>query len=216
MRWADAMCVLRPTYGLLRSRALLPMLAAWLLTIAAAQPASAIYLSESGPVATLTGNFGVGDAQTFREFMARPRTQAIQVLFLNSPGGAINEAIEIARLVRRARLATAVDASVASCDSACTLVFAAGVRRHYVHGDQIADGFSSMLGLGFHGAHRRGDRITLATKSTEATERMRALFAEMGIPRAATLMAKAGFDTLYRPSGKTAVELGIATSVAAP
>ena len=44
----------------------------------------------------------------------------------------------------------------------------------------------------------------------------RAYYAEMGMPRAGELMDRAAFNSLYRPSGRTTLELRIATSLSPP
>ena len=184
--------------------------------ILACAPAQAIYLSESAGKATLYGPFDVDDAKVFAAFLAKPRASPIKVLYLESPGGSIAAGVGIGRMVRKAGLTTAVNADSQICDSACTLVFAAGVRRHYVHGDSIYEGLSSRSGLGYHPAYLRGDRVHFSIKSNEYVALMNAYYAEMGAPRAAELLAKAGINSIFRPSGKTALDLHIATSLIAP
>lgn len=91
-----------------------------------------------------------------------------------------------------------------------------GVRRHYIHGEDVYEGMSGRSGLGFHTAHRPGNRIEANTLNQRGTDNMRRFYGEMGQPGAATLVDKAAFDSLYRPSGSTALTLGIATSLQAP
>lgn len=179
-------------------------------------PASAIWLSETGSVATLTGPFVMGDDAVFKAFLEKPRPQPLKILYLSSGGGKVGPAVAIGRMVRRAGLATVVDADAAACSSACTLVFVAGVRRHYVNGDHVAEGMSARNALGFHPAHRAGGRRDGNTHSEKASERIRRYFAEMGTPRAAELMDKAAFNSFYRPNGQIALALHIATSLSAP
>jgi hypothetical protein len=182
----------------------------------AASPAVGLSFSDRGSEAFVTGRFDFGDEARFEEFLARPRPAPLRVVYLNSHGGNLQAGIEIGRLIRRARLATAVLATRDVCDSACTLAFAGGVRRHNVGGESVYEGMSSMLGLGFHPAHRRGNYVTPSMKTEDGTARIRAFYAEMGLPRAAELMDRAAINTLYRPSGRTTLELRIATSLAAP
>lgn len=179
-------------------------------------PASAIRLSQNGSHATLSGQIVEGDADRFRAFMARPQAKAIRVLHLNSEGGSLSEGIAIGKMVRKAKLATAVDGARVFCDSACTLIFAGGVRRHYVNGDQVYEGLQSFTGLGFHLSHTRGDRVRPSMKSHEGSARMIAFYAAMGVPAAAELCRRAAINTLFRPNGQTAMRLGIATSLLAP
>jgi hypothetical protein len=173
-------------------------------------------MTESGPVATLSGFFERGDEVRFGAFLGHPRPAPLRVLYLNSPGGNLQAGLEIGRQVRRAGLTTAVQADRHVCDSACTLAFAGGVRRHNINGDRVFEGMSSMMGLGFHPAWRQGNRVDPSLRSEEATSRIRAFYAEMGMPRAAGLMYRAAINSMFRPSGRTSLDLNIATSLAPP
>ena len=197
----------------MKTRVLL-LAAAALLGLAA--PARALQMTESGGVATLSGVFEVGDEVRFQSFLQQPRPAPVRVVFLNSPGGNLKAGLDIGRMVRRAGLVTAVHADRSVCDSACTLAFAGGVRRHYVNGGRVFEGMSSMMGLGFHPAWRRGTVVSPSLKSDEGTGRVRAFYAEMGMPRAAELMDRAAINSMYRPSGQTSLQLGIATSLSPP
>jgi hypothetical protein len=119
--------------------------------------------------------------------------------------------------VRKAGLATAVDAARAKCQSACTGIFVAGVRRLYFNAGAIVEGAQTKggVGLGFHEANafsvsgRRG-------YSGGATAYMINIYYEMGVPGAAELIIKSDPRSIYSISGATAQSLGIATSLAAP
>jgi hypothetical protein len=180
------------------------------------QPAQAIFLSESGATAYLSGPIEPGDDGVLSDFLHKTRPKKIAVLYLNSYGGNLEAGLAMGRIVRQAGLTTAVNADRTECDSACTFIFAGGVRRHYVNGDKIFAGFTSMSGLGYHPVARRGNRVTPNTKAPEATDRARRFFAEMGQPKAGELADRAGINSLYRPSGSMALQLNIATSLAAP
>ncbi len=182
----------------------------------AATPASAIHLSERGSAAYLQGTFEMGDEDAFRDFLAKPRAQKITVLHLYSPGGKIVPAVKIAHMVRRAGLATAVHATRDICDSACTLVFAGGVRRHYIDGDSVFEGQSARTGLGYHPARQLVNMVEGSQLSQGGSEVLRAHYAQMGAPRAAELMGKAAINTVFRPSGQTALRMKIATTLDAP
>lgn len=179
-------------------------------------PAQAIYLSESGGVARLSGTFEKDDEKIFAQFLAQKRATPLHTLWLESRGGAVYPAMSIGQLVRKAHLATAMRADAASCDSSCTLVFVSGVRRHYVNGNSVFEGTSSLSGLGFHSANVRGDAVRPATKSHEATAEMGKFYRNMGVSGASDLMDRASITTVYRPSGATALKSRIATSLAAP
>jgi hypothetical protein len=180
-------------------------------------PVHAIYLSESNGVAYLQGSIVDGDDARFKAFLEQPRAVPIRILQLASSGGRVDAGLGIARQVRAAKLTTVVDAASATCDSACTYIFVAGVKRHYVNSANVFEGFSGQAGLGFHPAHRRAasSRET-ATLGTIGSDRARQHYAAMGTPRAAELMDKAAFNTLYRINGQTALQLRIATSLSPP
>ncbi|MCA0423090.1 MAG: hypothetical protein LCH61_07150 [Proteobacteria bacterium] len=180
-------------------------------------PASAtIYLSDSNGVGRLSGIFEPGDENAFATFLARPRERKLRVIYLDSTGGSIAAGIRIGRMIRKAGIATAVDADAARCDSACTLIFAGGVTRHYIGGDRVFEGFSARGGLGFHPAHLRDPAWTRAEFSQKGTDTMAAHYRAMGAPRTIELMQHAGFTSMFRPSGKTALDVRIATSLTAP
>ncbi len=180
------------------------------------RPAQAIFLSESGATAYLSGPIYPGDDSVLAEFLHKVRPRKISVLYLNSYGGNLEAGLAMGRMVRQAGLTTAVNADRTECDSACTFIFAGGVKRHYVNGDKIFAGFTSMSGLGYHPVTRRGNRMTPNMKASEATDRARRFFAEMGQPGAGELADRAGINSLYRPSGSMALQLNIATSLVAP
>lgn len=178
--------------------------------------AQAIHLSESGSIAHLQGGFEAGDDKVFEEFLKRPRAQKISVLYLYSYGGQIGPAAKIAEMVRKAGIVTAVRANNDVCDSACTLVFAGGVRRHYVDGHHVVEGLSSRTGLGFHPARKIVNAAEGSHLSEGGSNRLLQVYARMGCPRAAELVRQAAINTVYRPSGATALKLKIATSLSAP
>ena len=94
---------------------------------------------------------------------------------LNSPGGDVEEAMKIARLVEQAFTSTSVSGG-GSCASACFLIWAAGVERHIDSHDR----------LGVH-------RLSLAATSVDirraeraiapATQSIEAFLLAAGIPR---------------------------------
>ena len=184
--------------------------------LAAAAPAKAISLSEANGEARLVGTFDKDDEKLFAAFLAKPRAAPLRVLWLDSRGGAILPAIAIGLMARKARLTTAMRADAATCDSACTLVFAGGVRRHYVNGGSVFEGLSSLSGLGFHGANIRGDAVRPTIASDRGTQLMNAYYKLMGMPGAGELASRAAINTVFRPSGATALRLRIATGLGEP
>jgi hypothetical protein len=100
------------------------------------------------------GPIGIGSARAFAKFIAKLGDRRMPVL-INSPGGSVNDAIEIGRLIRAKGLSVVVarttldacadnaktcddrrgqaDGFGAHCASACTLVLAGGVDRFVSH-----------------------------------------------------------------------------------
>ena len=191
----------------LRRRALL--VCAALLCAPAAQ---AMDMSVRGSTAFLSGEIKPGDEFKLRALL---RGNKISVIELSSPGGFIDPAREMARDIRKAGLTTYVNAAKERCSSACTGLFVAGVRRHFVNseGKDRLDGRPA--GLGFHagnGFNASGRRA----QSGPATADMIDLYYEMGAPAAADFAQNAPSNGMFYISGATATAKGIATSLSAP
>jgi hypothetical protein len=85
-----------------------------------------VRIAGSGPVLVVQGPFGAGDAERFEAILnANP---GIREVLFNSPGGSVEEGLDIGRLIRARKLATRVP-SGAECDSICTMAFLGGVLR---------------------------------------------------------------------------------------
>jgi hypothetical protein len=166
--------------------------------------AAAMQLQRGGDTLFLTGRIRAGDDQRFEQAVA---DSSVRQLELNVAGGDMRPTAVIARRVRALRLATIVDASRASCNSACSTIFAAGIRRYYVNADGIRDGLGGKndRGLGFHQATHAGGTATEMT-----------LFREMGVPAGADLVMRSPNETMFFISGPTALSRGIATDLARP
>ncbi len=179
-----------------------------------ASAANAIELTQRGNAAFLSGGIRDGDEFIFRDFLARPEASQIKVIYLHSPGGKVDPARVIARAIRAAGLATAVDGSKAFCNSACTGIFTAGVARHYISAPTADRDGGANLGIGFH----EGNSVGQAGRgySGGATAAMINTYYEMGVPGAAQVVTKAAFNKMHYISGATATSLGIATSLQRP
>ncbi|MFT5743140.1 MAG: hypothetical protein ACI86S_001206 [Paracoccaceae bacterium] len=81
---------------------------------------------EGAPALTLTGRIAEGDAGRFADALAS--RDAPKIVFLNSPGGSVMDALEIGRDLRILDVTTQLTASDI-CLSACPLLFAAGTTR---------------------------------------------------------------------------------------
>jgi hypothetical protein len=127
---------------------------------------------------------------------------------------------EIARDIRKLGLNTAVDGSRAVCASACTVLFAAGVQRHYYNADGVPEGVRKAdmsPGLGYHGANNSASTILMARQSPGAgMQGIINMYYELGSSGAAGLANQAAPSQLYKINGRTALSLGIATSTARP
>ncbi len=179
-------------------------------------PAEAVQLTQRGTVISLSGRIENGDQYLIKDFLATPSGRQARIVYLDSPGGFVQAAREMAREIRAAGLTTVVDAARARCHSACTGLFTGGVRRHYINSGRLQDGEAGLKpGLAFHDGssiNQRGQRDF----SGAGTAGMINTYYEMGVGAAASLVQKASFKQLYYISGETALSLGIATSLAAP
>jgi hypothetical protein len=99
-------------------------------------PEYSIRVMRQGREAEYTGGVRLGSAEALRETL--DRNPKIEVLHLTSIGGRFTEAQKMYALVRARGIATYVPTS---CESACTLVFAAG-RKRWIAPD---------ASIGFHG-----------------------------------------------------------------
>ena len=171
--------------------------------------AEAIELKLSGTTVYMSGSIKPGDEYKFRDFL---EGKTIKHVNLRSSGGKIRVAGDIGRQVRSKSLTTIVDASKSFCRSACTIIFAAGIQRVYLNGENIKDGVtkSKRNGLAYHEANdwlRNGRKGQSGAGTAEAIN----WYYEFGSPNAAKLATKAGWKEYYYISSGTAKALGIAT-----
>jgi hypothetical protein len=184
-----------------------------------AAPAHAIDVTVRGSDLFLTGFIELGDHAKVEAVMIANRGK-LRTVHLNSRGGWSGDMREIARDIRKYGLSTAVDGSRAICASACTVLFAAGVQRHYYNADKIQEGVrkaDGSPGLGYHGAGNSIDTIRMANQSPGAgMQGVINMYYEMGSGAAADLANRAAFTELNKINGRTALSLGIATSLSRP
>ena len=181
-------------------------------------PAAALDIRVAGGQFVLSGRIIEGDQIRFREMLEDPRNAGIRVVRLNSGGGKISAAGEIGQLIRRRGMATLLDAGSGRCGSACTVIFAAGVSRHYVGGAGVADAVvpkNSYRGLAYH---EGSNPLSTASNrySGPATASLIGWYYEFGSSAAKDLATKAPPEKFYQISSQTALSLGIATSVNRP
>jgi hypothetical protein len=191
----------------------------FILLCTLSNPSSALTFTQKGQTAFLTGPIKDGDAIEFKAFINDPAQAQIKIIRLNSTGGRIIPARDIGRLIRSKNLTTYVDAKSDNCASACTLLFGAGVHRHYTNATSIKDGvygFKDLtVGLGYHEGN---ESLSLDSNrySGQATANMIAAYYEFGVQNAKDIITLAPPNKLYRISSQTALKLGIATSLSAP
>lgn len=89
---------------------------------------------EGAPALVLTGAITPGDAERFAEFMVA--RNAPEVVFLNSPGGSVRDALLIGRDIRAMEADTRMS-TVDICLSACPYLLAAGVERRVDEGAMV-------------------------------------------------------------------------------
>lgn len=192
-------------------------LGAW---AALAAPSAAMEIAARGADLHLSGPIELGDHAKFERFMLANQGRAFRVLHLNSPGGWSGDMREIARDIRRVGLDTAVDGGRAICASACTVLFAAGKNRHYHNADRVAEGVRPAdlsPGLGYHGAAGSQASIVMGRAGPGAgMQQVVNMYYEMGSRAGAALADKAEPSQLYKINGRTALSLGLATSLSRP
>lgn len=182
-------------------------------------PIFALEFSKRGDTVFVSGSVRGGDDGLFKEFMADPSNANIKIVRLNSTGGNVNAALYMARFIRSKNMITYVDGKSDNCASACTVLFAAGVKRHYANAQGIKDGVygfkENPVGLGYHEGN---NALSLSGNkySGQATADMIAGYYEFGVKDAKELITLAPPNKLYRISAQTAVNHGIATSLSAP
>ena len=129
-------------------------------------------------------------------------------LLLESPGGSLDDGIELGKAVRLKRLRTLTRDT---CSSACALIFLGGTERLLV---------GPKARIGFHQAartHEREDKTCEATRQDRSFRAMRRYLGWLDPAHAERLM-----DTIMRTpctsiafiAGEGALELGVATKLA--
>ena len=187
------------------------------LLVLCAQPVAAMEYSRNGVTVTLSGNIKPDDEHMMPKFFDRPENAGIRYINLVSGGGSVNAAIEVGRQIRRRNFETIVDGGRANCSSACTILFGSGVKRHYINSGAVQDGAFKFggNGLGFHQASTQLSRQP-SSFSGAGTGMVIGAYYEFGIGGASGLADKAPPNMIYRLSGPSAVQLGIATSLTLP
>lgn len=90
----------------------------------------------------ISGEIEVGDAIRFGEYLKKRQRakRPVAVLYLNSPGGSLQDAMIIGKIARQLMVATQIGDMIdaqAVCESACVFAFAGGVKRIVIWKDKI-------------------------------------------------------------------------------
>jgi hypothetical protein len=126
---------------------------------------------EGKTIISLQGDIERGDAERLRAIVraTNEANRVVSGLRLNSAGGNLLESVEMAEIVKVAKISTVV-ANGATCASACFVVFSAGYEKFASYGAQI----------GVHGASDTSGRETVA--SGAATVSMARIVNQLGVP----------------------------------
>jgi len=164
------------------------------LSVSAAEINKGIY--EGGiSIITVSGEITQGDNERFQS-LTRGMNKGL--VLLGSPGGTIVPALEIGRLIREARLSTAVPEGML-CASACGLIWLAGTERYAEDSSYI----------GFHAAYIYKEGA--ASESGMANALIGSYLNDLGLPDSAiafvTNAPPEGMDRLTPTKGR---QIGIA------
>jgi hypothetical protein len=145
----------------------------WVEHPATAADLKSAALKDGRVVISISGDIAEGDTDAFKAAIkvANDTGKFVSSVRLNSPGGNLLEGVQLAEVVKFAKMATNVGQG-ATCASACFLVFAAGETKFANYTAQI----------GVHGASDQEGRET--TQSGAATVSMARIAKELGVPAA--------------------------------
>lgn len=145
--------------------------AAVVSTAATAAELKSVTLKGDVIIIALSGDVAEGDTAAAEALIksANDRDRLISAVRLDSPGGSLAEAVQLANLIHRAKLPT-IAAAGSRCASACFIVFAAGNEK-----------FASYdAAIGVHGVSDKFGHETAQTE--EATIAMARIVSRFGVP----------------------------------
>jgi hypothetical protein len=165
-----------------------------LLALALLTPAVGADIMAHGTDLTISGQIEWDDGKVF----AKTVTPATRTVYLTSPGGYLEPALQIAALVRLGGYETVVGYHT-SCVSGCALIWFAGTTRRILPGGRV----------GVHSASTEKDR---KTRSDSGNARMIGWLWQMGtVPEAVlSLIEKTEPGAMYYIGPVEAAELGLA------
>ncbi|MEJ2509612.1 MAG: hypothetical protein P8009_09080, partial [Gammaproteobacteria bacterium] len=155
-----------------------------------------------------TGTIVPGTAKAFAAEVKK-RGGYIKTVMLQSPGGSVNDALAMGRLIRARKFATEVGKD-AYCASSCPLVFAAGVKRRA--GAKAAIGVHQIYAPPQPGLDTAADGFDSAQRIAATAE---GYLRDMGVDLGVWLKAmETPKDELYYFSPAELVKLKLATEAA--
>lgn len=141
---------------------------------------------EAGGLLRLEGTIGIGTSAALAHEL-EARGEYVKTIRLNSPGGIVDEAMEMGRLIRAGEYATEVDAG-ALCASSCPLVFAGGSKR-LAHTDAAIGVHQIYAGAAQNGLSDIGSAAAAMTEAQSKTAIISRYLDEMQVDPALWLHA---------------------------
>ena len=178
-----------------------------------------ITLAVEGQFIVLRGGICPKDDGKFRAFV-KTIDPSIHTVKLISGGGNGEAAQAIGELIRKNGFDTYVDAAVDRCASACTHIFAAGVRRIYSGASDIVTGSAAKRGLGYHYLDANHPGETDAEKdrkfNASAVPYLKKMLPAPAAAEAIALMRANHTTQMTWLNGDEALRTGLATSLSLP
>lgn len=143
---------------------------------------------------TAIGRIDTGSAKAFEAFL-NGEGAGVRAITIHSPGGSVDDAVAMARMIRKRQLDTIVPAD-GYCASACPLLFAGGVRRSA--GKDAWIGVHQVYAVGVSGADRPRDVDRSIADIQAMTAECEQLLLDMGVKPALWIRAmRTPADELY-------------------
>jgi hypothetical protein len=155
-----------------------------------------------------TGTISYGTAKAFAAEIEK-RGAYVKTVVLQSPGGSVQDALDMGRLVRAKKFSTEVERGH-YCVSSCPLVFAGGVTRRA--GAKAAIGVHQVFAPAQPGLSTPADGMDSAQRIAATAE---SYLRDMGVDLAVWVRAmETPHDELYYFTPKEMIELKLATDAA--
>ena len=144
------------------------------------------FVNAPGGAVSAIGRIEVGTGAQLTAFLAEEGIRAGATVHLHSPGGSVDDAIEMAREIRRLRLSTSVPDD-GYCASACPLVLAGGVTRRAGEGAWV--GVHQVYAVDIPGMPELRDLDRSISDIQATIARCQELLVEMGVDPAVWIKA---------------------------